>query len=63
VRQTLLSSIRIEPTLASGGPVKTFAGRLGDVNAATTLNVYAHALESSDVEVFLCNILNNDGDY
>jgi integrase len=34
--------------LASGVPVKTVAGRLGHANAATTLNVYAHLLESSD---------------
>jgi integrase len=34
--------------LALGIPVKTVAGRLGHANAATTLNVYAHALESSD---------------
>lgn len=36
--------------LAAGVPVKTVAGRLGHSNAATTLNVYAHALESSDIE-------------
>jgi len=29
-------------------PVRTVAGRLGHANAATTLNVYAQALESSD---------------
>ncbi|MHB8464426.1 MAG: tyrosine-type recombinase/integrase [Acidimicrobiales bacterium] len=34
--------------LAAGVPVKTVAGRLGHANAATTLNVYAHFLESSD---------------
>jgi integrase len=34
--------------LAVGVPVKTVAGRLGHANAATTLNVYAHALEASD---------------
>jgi integrase len=34
--------------LTSGVPVKTVAGRLGHANAATTLNVYAHFLESSD---------------
>lgn len=34
--------------LALGVPVKTVAGRLGHANAATTLNVYAHALESTD---------------
>lgn len=35
--------------LAAGVPVNTVAGRLGHANAATTLNVYAHFLESSDV--------------
>lgn len=51
--------------LASGVPVKTVAGRLGHANAATTLNVYAHALESSDVDAanLLGNILNDHGDY
>ena len=51
--------------LASGVPVKTVAGRLGHANAATTLNVYAHALESSDAEAahLLGNILNDHGDY
>jgi integrase len=51
--------------LASGVPVKTVAGRLGHANAATTLNVYAHALESSDVEAanLLGSILNDHGDY
>jgi integrase len=34
--------------LAAGVPVKTVSGRLGHANAATTLNVYAHVLESSD---------------
>jgi len=34
--------------LAAGVPVKTVSGRLGHANAATTLNVYAHFLESSD---------------
>ena len=34
--------------LAAGVPVRTVAGRLGHANAATTLNVYAHVLESSD---------------
>ena len=34
--------------LAAGVPVKTVSGRLGHVLAATTLNVYAHFLESSD---------------
>jgi integrase len=36
--------------LAAGVPVKTVATRLGHANASTTLNVYAHHLESSDVE-------------
>jgi integrase len=35
--------------LAAGVPVNTVAGRLGHANAATTLNVYGHFLESSDV--------------
>ena len=50
--------------LASGVPVKTVAGRLGHANAATTLNVYAHALESSDLEAaqLLGSILNDHGD-
>jgi integrase len=34
--------------LAAGVPVNTVAGRLGHANAATTLNVYAHFLESAD---------------
>jgi integrase len=34
--------------LAGGIPVNTVAGRLGHANPATTLNVYAHFLESSD---------------
>lgn len=34
--------------LASGVPVTTVAGRLGHANTATTLNVYAHFLETSD---------------
>ncbi len=36
--------------LGAGVPVPTVAGRLGHANAATTLNVYAHVLESSDAE-------------
>jgi len=34
--------------LAAGVPVNTVAGRLGHANASTTLNVYAHFLQSSD---------------
>jgi len=34
--------------LVAGVPVKTVSGRLGHANAATTLNVYAHFLVSSD---------------
>lgn len=34
--------------LGAGVPVKTVSARLGHANAATTLNVYAHFLESSD---------------
>ncbi len=36
--------------LAAGIPVKTVSGRLGHANAATTLNVYAHFVEASDVQ-------------
>jgi integrase len=36
--------------LGAGVPVKTVSGRLGHADAATTLNVYAHFLESSDAE-------------
>jgi integrase len=36
--------------LGAGVPVKTVSGRLGHANAATTLGVYAHFLESSDAE-------------
>jgi integrase len=51
--------------LASGVPVKTVAARLGHANAATTLNVYAHALESSDAEAahLLGAILNDHRDH
>jgi len=46
--------------LAAGVPVKTVSGRLGHADAATTLNVYAHFLESSDEEAAkaLANILD-----
>jgi integrase len=49
--------------LAAGVPVKTVAGRLGHSNAATTLNVYAHALESSDADAahLLGRILKGQG--
>jgi integrase len=49
--------------LAAGVPVKTVAGRLGHANAATTLNVYAHALQSSDIDAahLLGRILNDQG--
>ena len=36
--------------LMAGVPVKTVSGRLGHANAATTLGVYAHFVESSDAE-------------
>jgi integrase len=36
--------------LVAGVPIKTVSGRLGHANAATTLNVYAHFLETSDAE-------------
>jgi integrase len=51
--------------LAAGVPVKTVAGRLGHANAATTLNVYAHALESSDAEAahLLGSILKEHRDH
>jgi len=34
--------------LAAGVPVKSVSSRLGHADASTTLNVYAHALESTD---------------
>ena len=34
--------------LAAGVPIRTVSGRLGHANAATTLGVYAHFLETSD---------------
>ena len=34
--------------LAAGVPVKTVSARLGHANASTTLNIYAHQLESAD---------------
>jgi integrase len=36
--------------LAAGVPVKTVSARLGHANASTTLNIYAHHLESADEE-------------
>jgi integrase len=36
--------------LAAGVPVRTVSGRLGHANAATTLTVYAHFVEESDVD-------------
>jgi len=49
--------------LASGVSVKTFAGRLSHANAATTLNAYAHALESSDADAaHLLGCILNDHD-
>jgi integrase len=36
--------------LAAGVPVRTVSGRLGHANAATTLGVYGHFLETSDKE-------------
>ena len=36
--------------LAAGVPVKTVSARLGHANASTTLNIYAHQLESADDE-------------
>ena len=35
--------------LAAGVPVRTVSGRLGHADAATTLNVYAHFLEASEM--------------
>ena len=35
--------------LAAGVPVRTVSGRLGHADAATTLNVYAHFREASDM--------------
>jgi integrase len=43
--------------LVAGVPVKTVSGRLGHANAATTLNVYAHFLETSDAEA--ANVLSD----
>ena len=34
--------------LAAGVPIKSVSSRLGHADASTTLNVYAHALESTD---------------
>jgi integrase len=51
--------------LAAGIPVNTVAGRLGHANPATTLNVYAHFLESSDAmaaDVLGSLVANNDGE-
>lgn len=47
--------------LAAGIPVRTVAGRLGHAKAATTLNVYAHVLESSDASAaqVLAELLNS----
>ena len=36
--------------LTAGVPIKSVSSRLGHANASTTLNVYAHALESTDRE-------------
>lgn len=36
--------------LVAGVPVKTVSGRLGHADAATTLNVYAHFVETSDAQ-------------
>ncbi len=49
--------------LAGGVPVKTVSGRLGHANAATTLNVYAHFLQASDVEAadVLSELLEQNG--
>ena len=46
--------------LSAGVPVRTVAGRLGHANAATTLNIYAHVLDSSDEQaaVVLGGLLN-----
>lgn len=41
-------AFRSTQLLAAGAPVRTVAGRLSHANAATTLNIYAHVLESSD---------------
>jgi integrase len=43
--------------LVAGVPVKTVSGRLGHANAASTLNVYAHFLETSDAEA--ANVLSD----
>ena len=50
--------------LAAGVPVTTVAGRLGNANAAMTLNVYAHFLQVSDDEAaqMLDELLEKNGD-
>ena len=48
VRLHVLRHFAATQVLAAGVPIKTASGRLGHANAATTLNVYAHVLESSD---------------
>lgn len=49
---TRIRQLRTSPVtgIVAGVPVKTVAGRLGHANAATTLNVYAHVVESSHAE-------------
>jgi integrase len=50
VRLHDLRHLHATQLLAAGGPVRTVSGRLGHANAATTLNVYAHFLEASDLQ-------------
>lgn len=47
--------------IAEGTDVCTVSKRLGHANTATTLNIYAHALKSKDIEAAntLENVLNN----
>ena len=47
--------------IAEGTDVCTVSKQLGHANTATTLNIYAHALKSKDIEAAntLENVLNN----
>jgi integrase len=50
VRLHDLRHFAVSRMLGAGVPVRTVAGRLGHANVATTLNIYAHFLESSDAD-------------
>ena len=49
VRLHDLRHLHATQLLAAGVPVRTVSGRLGHADAATTLNVYAHFREASDM--------------